>query len=63
MCRNIWYTRGENTNDIVIKAGSLIGLDIKGNDISVSHRLSKPSYSAAIREGPQASSSTRFKGL
>lgn len=58
MCRNISYTRGENTKDIVIKAGSLIRLDITGNDISVSHRLSKPSYSAAIREGPQASSNT-----
>ena len=40
--------KDENTNDIVIKVGSLIGLDITGNDISVSHRLPKPFYSAAV---------------
>ena len=49
---------GENTDDIVIKVGSLIGLEITKNDISVSHRLPKPSYSAAVREGPQSSSNT-----
>lgn len=46
----------ENTDDIVIKVGSLIGLDIEKHDISISHRLPKPSYSAAVREGPRASS-------
>lgn len=46
----------ENTDNIVIKVGSLIGLDITKDDISVSHRLPKPSYSAAVREGPRASS-------
>ena len=48
----------ENTDNIVIKVGSLIGLDITKDDISVSHRLPKPSYSAAVREGPRASSNT-----
>lgn len=46
----------ENTDDIVIKVGSLIGLDIDKHDISISHRLPKSSYSAAVREGPRASS-------
>ena len=46
----------ENTDDIVIKVGSLIGLDIEKHDISISHRLPKPSYSAVVREGPRASS-------
>ena len=46
----------ENTDNIVIKVGSLIGLDIEKHDISISHRLPKPSYSAAVREGPRASS-------
>ena len=46
----------ENTDDIVIKVGSLIGLDIEKHDISISHRLPKPSYSAAVREGPRPSS-------
>ena len=46
----------ENTDDIVIKVGSLIGLDIEKHDISISHRLPKPSYSAAVKEGPRASS-------
>ena len=50
--------KDENTDDIVIKVGSLIGLDLTRNDISVSHRLPKGSYSAAVREGPQASSNT-----
>ena len=50
--------KDENTDDIVIKVGFLIGLDLTRNDISVSHRLSKGSYSAAVREGPQASSNT-----
>ena len=48
--------KDENTDNIVIKVGSLIGLDLTKNDISVSHRLPKVSYSAAAREGPQASS-------
>lgn len=43
-----------NTNHIVIK----VGLDLMGNDISVSHWLPKPLYSVAVREGPQASSNT-----
>ena len=50
--------RDENTDDIVIKVGSLIGLDLTTNDISVSHRLPQGSYSAAVREGSQASSIT-----
>ena len=37
----------ENPDNIVIKVGSLIGLDITKDDISASHRLLKPSYSAA----------------
>lgn len=50
--------KDENTDDILIKVGSLIGLDLTKNDISVSHRLPKASYSAAVRERPQASSNT-----
>lgn len=45
--------KDENTDNIVIKVGSLIGLDLTKNDISVSHRLPKGSYSAAVREGPK----------
>ena len=50
--------KDENTDDIVIKVGSLIGLHLAKNDISVSHRLPKRSYSAALREGPHQASST-----
>ena len=50
--------KDENTDDIVIKVGSLIGLHLAKNDISVSHRLPKRSYSAALREGPRQASST-----
>lgn len=53
--------KDENTDDIVIKLGSLIGLHLAKNDISVSHRLPKRSYSAALREGPHQASSTRDK--
>lgn len=49
--------KDENTDDIVIKVGSLIGLHLTKNDISVSHRLPKRSYSAALREGPHQASS------
>lgn len=50
--------KDENTNDIVIKVGSLTGLDLMKNDVSASHRLPKPSHSAAVRKGPQSSSNT-----
>ena len=49
--------KDENTDDIVIKVGSLIGLHLTKNDISVSHRSPKRSYSAALREGPHQASS------
>ena len=41
----------ENTNEIVIKVGNLMGVEIDSGDISVSHRLPvKPtSYSDAVR--------------
>ena len=41
----------EDTNDLVMKVGSLIGLDI-----SVSHRRPRRTYSAAVSDGPHASS-------
>ncbi|XP_022806504.1 uncharacterized protein LOC111343582, partial [Stylophora pistillata] len=43
--------KDENTDDILMKVGSLIGLELTRNDISVSHRLPKGSYSAAVRGG------------
>ena len=43
--------KDENTDDIEIEVGSLIGLELTRNDISVSHQLPKGSYSAAVREG------------
>ena len=49
--------KDENTDDIVIKVGSFIGLHLTKNDISVSHRLPKRSYSSALREGPHQASS------
>lgn len=41
----------ENTNELVMKIGNLIGVNINESDISVSHRLPKPSYSSRAREG------------
>ena len=42
----------ENTNDIVIKVGDLMGINIESSDISISHRLSvKPSYTNAVKRG------------
>jgi len=41
----------EDTNDLLMKVGSLIGLDI-----SVSHRRPRRTYSAAVSNGPQTSS-------
>jgi len=52
----------ENTKEIAIKVGSLIGVDITESDLSVSHRLPKQSYRDVVREGSQASSnSSRFR--
>ena len=41
----------ENTNELVMKIGNLIGVNINESDISVSHRFPKPSYSSRAREG------------
>ena len=35
----------EDTNDIVVKVAVLMGVEIDGQDISVSHRLPKPKHS------------------
>ena len=37
--RGIPVQQGEDTNDIIIKLGSKIGVEVNKNDISVSHRL------------------------
>ena len=52
MCRNHGNTgtaRRKNTNNIAIKVGSLMGLELDERDISVSHRLPAPSYSSRMR--------------
>ncbi len=53
---------GENTNDLVIKVGALIGLSLSETDISVSHRLpqstGKESYSSRLRPRDGATSSS-----
>lgn len=53
---------GENTNDLVIKVGALIGLSLSETDISVSHRLpqstGKESYSSRLRPRDGAASSS-----
>ena len=36
----------ENTDELVIKVGSLMGVEINKEDISVSHRIPKPSFSS-----------------
>jgi hypothetical protein len=43
----------EDTNDLIIKVGSLMGVELKESDISVSHRLpsTNNSYSSRVREG------------
>lgn len=42
----------EDTDDIAIQVGALMGIQIDKNDISVSHRLSKPrTYSSITRQG------------
>ena len=44
----------EDTNEIVIRVGGMIGVEIKRSDIYVSHRLStKQSYSKALRQGKE----------
>ena len=44
-----------------MKVGSLIGVHITENDLSVSHRLPKQSYRDIVREGSQVSSNSRFR--
>ncbi|XP_028410709.1 uncharacterized protein LOC114533395 [Dendronephthya gigantea] len=44
-------TEQENTNELVKKIGNLIGENLNDSDISVSHRLPKPSYSSRTSEG------------
>ena len=40
MSRNSWYTpKLENTNDVVLRVGKLMGINLSQEDISVSHRL------------------------
>lgn len=48
--------KDENANDIVIKVGLLIGVDIRENDVSVGHCLPQQSYRDEIREVSQGSS-------
>ena len=44
----------EDTNDIVIRVGRMIGVEIENSDISISHRLPiKQSYSKAVRKGKE----------
>ncbi len=51
----------ENTNELAIKVGSLMGLDIQEGDISVSHRLppkrQTQTYSTRLRPRAGAASS------
>ena len=42
-------TTDEDTSDLVVELGSIIGLNIKREDISVSHRLPVKMYSQAIQ--------------
>ena len=54
----------ENTDELVIKVGSLMGVVINKEDISVSHRIPKPSFSsvaAGNRNNVEASTSTTPK--
>ena len=41
-------TSDEDTNDLVIKVGTLMDIELDENDISVSHRLSTRSYASAV---------------
>lgn len=50
----------EDTDDIVIKVGSLMGIEIQSNDISVSHRLSKPSYSSVASQGRRSKATSKI---
>ena len=54
---------GEDTNDIVIKVGSLMGLDLDESDISVSHCLPSPSYSSRIQASEDKDQCQRFNCL
>ena len=42
----------EDTNEIVVKVGEIIGVQVSHDDISASHRLPKPRFSTAARHGP-----------
>ena len=57
----------EDTNQLVIKVGSLMGLDIKMTDISISHRLPQNtnSYSSRLRsrDGNRSSAVSKFPKL
>ena len=39
-------TPDEDTNDLVIKVGALMDMDLEEDDISISHRLAVPSYAS-----------------
>lgn len=51
-------TPEEDTTSIAIKTASLMGLTLSREDISISHRLSKPSYSEAM-SGPTGTGERR----
>ena len=54
----------ENTDELVIKVGSLMGVVINKEDISVSHRIPKPSFSSVVAgnlNNVEASTSTTPK--
>jgi len=53
---------GEDTTDLVIKVGSLMGVDLEKCDISVSHRLPTPSYSSRLGQ-EDTSGHDRFPAL
>lgn len=54
---------GEDTNDLVIKVGSLMGVDLEKCDISVSHRLPTPNYSSRLGQEDPTSGRERFPAL
>ena len=47
-------TPDEDTNDLVIKVGALMDIELDEDDISVSHRLPTPSYASRVAMAPSS---------
>ncbi len=63
-CVDMPYEKEENTDELIIKVGSRMGLNLQKTDISISHRLplNTQKYSSRLRprEGARTNTVTQF---